>query len=144
MVDCPSFSHLLGACGVACVGSFVSRCTNSSKLIFLCDIEHFVRISSLNQLRNISPCTCHTQRTWSLTFLKIQPTFRTMQQRKQCPIVSQCGTHEYFEVMLQQRLRKLRTEKPRLHLLQILTPYLSARTFKYFVKPCALVLILST
>lgn len=123
---------------------FLLYCTNSFIPIFRCDIEHSIHISSINQLRNISPCKCHTQRTWSSTFLKIQPTSKTMRQRKRCPIVSQCVTHEYFEVMLQQRLQKLHTERPRPHLLLILTPDLSARTFKYFVKPCALVLILLT
>lgn len=40
-------------------------------------VEHFIRISSLKQLRRISLCRCRSRRTRSLTFLMTHPTSRT-------------------------------------------------------------------
>ena len=58
---------------------------DTTQIGFQRDAEYCIRISSLKQLRRISPCRCHTQNIPSSTFLMIRTTSRTMRQRKRLP-----------------------------------------------------------
>jgi len=48
------------------------------KIGFQRDAGCYIHISSLKQLRRISPCRCHTQNVPFLTFLMIRTTSRTI------------------------------------------------------------------
>jgi hypothetical protein len=65
---------------------------DTTQIGFRRDAGYFIRISSLKQLRRISPCRCHTGNIPSSTFLMIHITSKTIPPRKRLSGLSYDGT----------------------------------------------------